>query len=95
MAMTDTPILPAITFRQGRYWFRFKTVTEAVGGLTRLLQAVDDESPEGQRLLSCLGMLRKYGDAPARSLPDDELSRLVEALQCVGTVHTKRMDSGE
>ena len=90
--MTDTPILPSITFQQGRYWFRFKTVTEAVGGMGRMLQVIDDESPEGERLLSCRLVLLKYGDAPAPKLPDSERAQLVEALQPFGTVHTKRMD---
>ena len=90
--MTDTPILPPITFQQGRYWFRFKTVTEALGGMGRMLQVIDDESPERQRLLSCRGILCKYDDAPAPNLPHSERAQLVEALQLFGTVHTKRID---
>ncbi|MGL4962514.1 MAG: hypothetical protein ACRC67_14880, partial [Inquilinus sp.] len=74
--MTDTPILPPITFQQGKYWFRFKTVTEAVDGMGRMLQVIDDASPEAQRLLSCHSILRKYDDASASNLPDHERAQL-------------------
>lgn len=90
--MADTAILPPITFQQGKYWFRFKTVTEAVGGMGKMLEVIDDESPEGERLLSCRRILLKYGDASARNLPDSERAQVVEALQLFGTVHSKRID---
>lgn len=90
--MTDTPILPPITFRRGKHWFRFKTVTEAIDGMGRMLHEIDDASPEGQRLLNWRGNLRKYDDASALHLPDSERAQLVETLQLLGTVHEKRTD---
>lgn len=90
--MTDTPILPPITFRQGRHWFRFKTVTAAIDGMGRMLHVIDDASPEGQRLMSCRDNLRKYDDDSALNLPDNEREQLVEILQLLGTVHERRTD---
>ncbi len=79
--MTNTPILPPITFRQGKHWFRFKTVTEAINGMSSMLHVMDDASPDGQRLMSCRDNLRKYDDASALNLPDNERAQLVETLQ--------------
>jgi hypothetical protein len=92
--MTDTPILPPIAFRWGKLWFRFKTVTEAVDGIGRMLRLIDDASPEGQRLVSCRNILLEYDDTAALNLPDSERALLVETLQLLGTVHEKRTDNG-
>jgi len=93
--MTETPILPPITFQQGKHWLRLKTVTEAIDGIGKMLKALEDESLERQQLLSWRGALREYDDTPARCLPDDDRARLVDVLDHFGTVHEKPAAGGE